>query len=239
MPTHLPPNSCLLIIDMQYDFLPPNGSLAVPDGDSIVPKIRRLISENSKEFDLIVFTQDYHPQNHISFASNHKNAKPFEKIDYERPNTTGSGTALSSSLEQTKKKEEEKPNTINSTLWPDHCVQDTRGSEIEESLLSTANTNVPYKLKFVKKGVLADREYYSCFNDIWNDHHTELNETLKNAGIKHVYCCGLALDYCVFNSALSSSKLGYQTFIVKNMTAAIDQSWELEKMNTNISYVEL
>lgn len=235
MPMHLPPNSCLLIIDMQYDFLPPDGSLAVPGGDSVVPKIRHLISENSKEFDLIVFTQDYHPQTHISFASNHKDTKPFDSIDYKNPNPI----SLPNKHEEEQDDKEVTLETIKSTLWPDHCVQGTRGCEIEESLLNTANKNVPYKLKFVKKGYLEDREYYSCFNDIWHSHHTELNETLKNAGIKHVYCCGLALDYCVFNSALSSAKLGYQTFIVKNMTAAIDKSWDLDKMNTNISYVEL
>lgn len=65
----------LLLVDIQNDFMP-GGSLAVPDGDKIIP----LINEMQNSFDLVVATQDWHPSAHKSFASNHKAKKPFDKI---------------------------------------------------------------------------------------------------------------------------------------------------------------
>ncbi|KTD55964.1 nicotinamidase/pyrazinamidase [Legionella sainthelensi] len=59
-------NKTLIIIDVQNDFMP-GGSLAVLDGDAIIPSINQLLPK----FDLIVATQDWHPQNHKSFASNY------------------------------------------------------------------------------------------------------------------------------------------------------------------------
>jgi len=86
----------LVIVDVQNDFIP-GGSLAVPSGDNIVPVINSL----QEYFDLVVATQDWHPQNHVSFASNHPGTQLFDTIGLE-------GTAQ--------------------TLWPDHCVQGTWGS---------------------------------------------------------------------------------------------------------------
>lgn len=88
--------NALVIVDVQNDFMP-YGSLGVPDGQMIVPVINRIQSY----YDIVVATQDWHPQNHISFASNHPGKKPFEKIDID-----GSGQIL----------------------WPDHCVQGTDGA---------------------------------------------------------------------------------------------------------------
>lgn len=65
----------LLIIDVQYDFLP-GGALAVKEGDQIIPVINRL----QEEFDFIVATQDWHPANHLSFAANHQGKKPGDFI---------------------------------------------------------------------------------------------------------------------------------------------------------------
>lgn len=94
----------LIIVDVQNDFLP-GGALAVNKGDEIIPVINKL--QHSNYFDLIIATQDWHPQDHESFASNHPGKKPFEK-------TTLSG------LEQ--------------ILWPDHCVQGTEGAEFSKLL---------------------------------------------------------------------------------------------------------
>lgn len=63
----------LIIIDVQNDFLP-GGALAVPDGDSIIEVINRMMPQ----FDLVVATQDWHPGNHGSFASAHAGKNPFE-----------------------------------------------------------------------------------------------------------------------------------------------------------------
>lgn len=88
----------LIIVDAQKDFMP-NGSLAVPDGDAIVPVINQVI----KQFDLVVATQDWHPQNHMSFASNHEGHQPFDEITIDG---------------------------MDQILWPDHCVQGSDGAEI-------------------------------------------------------------------------------------------------------------
>lgn len=86
----------LIIIDAQIDFMP-EGSLAVPGGDKIVPVINSI----QHKFDLVVASQDWHPQNHISFASNHPGKAPFEEIQVHQQNQT---------------------------LWPDHCVQGSDGA---------------------------------------------------------------------------------------------------------------
>ncbi len=69
----------LLIIDCQNDFCP-GGSLAVENGDRIIPIINKL--SNSGQFDKIIATQDWHPENHISFASSHK-VEPFTMVGKE------------------------------------------------------------------------------------------------------------------------------------------------------------
>lgn len=66
----------LVIIDVQNDFIP-GGSLAVPEGDQIVPLINKL----QNHFDLVIATQDWHPKNHASFAANHSGKNEFETID--------------------------------------------------------------------------------------------------------------------------------------------------------------
>ncbi len=92
----------LVILDVQNDFMP-GGSLEVPDGDLVVPVINRL----QEYFDLVVATQDWHPQNHVSFASNHTDERPFNKIDLDG---------------------------IDQVLWPDHCVQGTVGAMFHPDL---------------------------------------------------------------------------------------------------------
>jgi nicotinamidase/pyrazinamidase len=96
------PRDLLIVVDLQYDFLP-GGSLAVTGGDTIVP----LINELAHHFTNVVLTQDWHPANHISFASQHPGKAPFETIELDY------GTQV---------------------LWPDHCVWATRGGAITEDL---------------------------------------------------------------------------------------------------------
>lgn len=68
----------LLVIDIQNDFCP-GGALAVPEGDSIIPIVNRLIDS----FDIIIQTQDWHPSGHSSFASSHEGKNPFDPIQME------------------------------------------------------------------------------------------------------------------------------------------------------------
>lgn len=94
--------SVLIVVDVQNGFTP-GGNLAVANADKIIPKINQL----AQKFEHIVLTQDWHPDQHISFADNHPNKKPFETIelDYGRQ-----------------------------VLWPKHCVQGTRDAEFHPHL---------------------------------------------------------------------------------------------------------
>lgn len=94
--------SALIVVDVQNGFTP-GGNLAVADADQIIP----LINEIAQFFDNIVLTQDWHPENHISFANNHPQKKPFDQIrlDY--------GTQV---------------------LWPVHCVQGTVDAALHPDL---------------------------------------------------------------------------------------------------------
>lgn len=92
----------LIVVDVQNDFIP-GGSLAVPEGDRIVPVINSLQSG----FDLVVATQDWHPEGHKSFAGEHPGKKPFETIEL---------------------------NGHEQKLWPVHCVQGTEGAGFYKGL---------------------------------------------------------------------------------------------------------
>ncbi|TGD82468.1 bifunctional nicotinamidase/pyrazinamidase [Hymenobacter wooponensis] len=92
----------LLLIDIQNDFLP-GGSLAVPGGEEILPLVNTL----QPQYELVVATQDWHPAQHQSFASQHQGSQPFEQIDLHG---------------------------LPQTLWPDHCVQATPGAEFSADL---------------------------------------------------------------------------------------------------------
>lgn len=96
--------NALIIVDVQNDFLP-GGALSVPDGDAVIPVVNSL----QKNFDLVVATQDWHPEDHKSFASMHGGKKVFEEI-------------MLDGLPQ--------------VLWPDHCVQETYGAEFSSLLNS-------------------------------------------------------------------------------------------------------
>jgi nicotinamidase/pyrazinamidase len=92
----------LLMIDIQKDFLP-GGSLPVEEGDLIIPVVNRL----QQAFELIIATQDWHPQDHGSFASNHKDRKPGDEVDLDG---------------------------VGQVLWPDHCVQGSEGAGFAHDL---------------------------------------------------------------------------------------------------------
>ena len=96
-------NKALLVVDVQNDFYP-GGALAVPNADKINSKINSLME--SGRYKTIVGTQDWHPKNHRSFASNH-NMKPFTEFKAEG---------------------------LGPVLWPDHCVQGTEGAEFHSDI---------------------------------------------------------------------------------------------------------
>lgn len=95
-------NDLLLVVDLQPDFIP-GGALPVPEGDAVLPVINALMPR----FGNIAATQDWHPADHASFASQHPGKAPFD-------------TATLAYGEQ--------------VLWPDHCVQGTPGAALHPAL---------------------------------------------------------------------------------------------------------
>jgi nicotinamidase len=200
----------LLVIDIQHDFLP-GGALAVNKGDEIIPGVLDLLDFSKYKWASVVYSQDWHPKDHTSFASNHANAKPYEEVKF-----TSTKDPKISSME---------------TVWPDHCVQHTYGANFPEELIE-AYKKIPVEKTIIQKGQLQDRDYYSAFNDIWDDDHTDLGPFLKEQGITHVFVVGLAYDYCVKFSSVSSAKLGFKTYVIKPLAKAI----LLDKIDETDSY---
>lgn len=201
--------SALIIVDMQNCFVDGEDtkvhSLPVKGGLSLVSKINKF----QKNFDVVVATYDWHPINHVSFASQHENKKPFESIELE------DGTIQA--------------------LWPDHCVQGTKGAE----LLKGLDTNKITKKIF--KGDHAGVDSYSGFFNNNKSSHTELNEYLQSEKVTDIYVVGLAADFCVKFTSLDGASLKYNTYFVEDLTKAvfpdnIEKSTyvELRKNNVNI-----
>ena len=184
--------TALIIVDAQNDFMP-GGSLAVPHGDMIIDPINRMTRDLM--FDLVVFTKDLHPKNHLSFASQHEGLKPFDKAVI---------------------------NEIRDTVWPDHCVEGTLGSEIDPRLVTELIETKTGAAATVNKGTSRSEMSYSGFMDTTGHWHTDLDNILKKYGIEQVFVCGLAMDFCVFWTAKDAVSLGYSTTIVLDATAPIN-----------------
>ena len=175
----------LLLIDLQYDFMP-GGALAVPDGDAVVLVANRLLDR----FSFVAASQDWHPADHQSFARQHPGRKPLETIDLDG---------------------------VQQTLWPDHCVQGTRGAELHEELRTGSIDRV------IRKGTDPRVDSYSAFFDNARKHKTDLDSVLREQGVEEVVLLWLATDYCVVFSALDAVELGYKTVVVRDGCRAIDQ----------------
>ncbi len=92
----------LVVVDIQNDFCP-GGALEVTQGDEIIPIVNRIMIS----FNKIIATQDWHPQNHQSFASNNEGSAPYDVINL---------------------------GVTEQVLWPDHCIMGTTGSEFHKDL---------------------------------------------------------------------------------------------------------
>ena len=170
-------------------------------GRDIVPTINELLTY---PFALKVATKDYHPRDHISFASNHTapNNKPFE----------------STFIIKNPHNPEE---TQETRLWPDHCIQGTKGAELLPELLVSKVDRI------VEKGQDKRVEMYSAFADPFKSPcvaKSDLAETLRTAGITDVYVVGLAADYCVKYTALDAQKEGFKTWVISDAVKAVDPS---------------
>lgn len=152
------------------------------------------INQIMDEFDAIILTQDWHPAGHSSFASSH-DASAFSSIEMSY------GKQI---------------------LWPDHCVQGTKGGQFHFGL-NTKNADL-----ILRKGYNPLIDSYSAFFE--NDHKTPtgLAGYLKTRKIKDLTFVGLATDYCVAYSALDAARLGYEVSIRTELCRAIDMEGTLE-----------
>jgi nicotinamidase/pyrazinamidase len=176
----------LIVVDLQNDFMP-GGSLAVRDGNQVVPLANALMSR----FDLVVATLDWHPANHGSFASQHEGKMPGELM---------------------------KLKGLDQVLWPDHCVQNTKGSELVVELNQKAIHHRFYK------GTDPNIDSYSAFFDNAHLKSTGLGDFLKEKGVEQLYVLGLATDYCVKYSVLDAIHLGFKTSVFIDACRGVELS---------------
>jgi len=142
-------------------------------------------------FDLIIASKDWHPQNHTSFASNHPGHAVFELIDLKG---------------------------LPQVLWPDHCVQNTPGSEFHPKL----ETDKIHKI--IYKGTDPNIDSYSAFFDNAHQKSTGLETYLKENNVQTLAIMGLATDYCVLYSVLDALQLGFKVTVIKDGCFGIDKN---------------
>ncbi len=123
------------------------------------------------------------------------------------------------------------------TLWPDHCVQGTRGAAFHPSLY------LPEAELILRKGFRVDIDSYSAFFENDRVTPTGLAGYLRERGLKRIFLAGLAYDYCVGHSALDARSFGLEAVIVRDACRAIDldgsvASIEAEFAQCGVSVIE-
>ncbi len=155
-----------------------------------------VINALAKRFSNIVLTQDWHPPGHSSFASSHPGRKPFETVHMSY------GPQV---------------------LWPDHCVQGTKGAEFRADLdLARAQT-------IIRKGYRAEIDSYSGFVEADRRTPTGLTGYLRERGILRAVVVGLATDFCVSWTAQDAARAGFETVVVEDACRAIDLDGSLDR----------
>ncbi len=148
-----------------------------------------------EKFDHVVLTQDWHPAGHDSFASSHAGRNPMEMI------TVAYGDQV---------------------LWPDHCVQGSKGAEFHEGLEITKAELV------IRKGYRRTIDSYSAFYENDQNTPTGLAGYLRERGFERLFFTGLATDFCVGWSALDARKEGFDAVLVDDACRAIDFNGSLD-----------
>lgn len=175
-----------------------------PGGSLPVPEgdtIIPLINALSARFDRVILTQDWHPPGHSSFASSYPGRQPYDTV------TMPYGEQI---------------------LWPDHCVQGSRGADFHEDLETDRAELI------IRKGFRKEIDSYSAFFE--NDHETVtgLAGYLHERGIDTLYIAGLATDFCVHWSAVDGRKLGFKVFVVEDASRGIDANGSMNRALENI-----
>lgn len=147
------------------------------------------IHSAASRFEHIILIQDWHTPGHNSFASSHPGKKPFEQIE------------LAYGLQ---------------TLWPDHCIQGSKGAEMHPAL------QLPRAELILRKGFRREIDAYSAFFENDRITPTGLAGYLSERALNRVFLVGLAYDYCVAYSALDARRLDLTAVILRDACRAID-----------------
>jgi nicotinamidase/pyrazinamidase len=164
----------------------------LPGGALAVPdgdKVIPIANKLQAIFPLVVATQDWHPANHGSFATSHPGKNVFEQIEL---------------------------NGLSQTLWPVHCVQNTKGAEFATALHRDRIAKV------FPKGTDEGIDSYSGLFDNGHRKSTGLGEWLKAQGVAEVFVCGLATDYCVKFTALDAAHMGFRTHFIEDASRGVN-----------------
>ena len=159
------------------------------------------INQEMKKHDCVVLTQDWHPKGHSSFAMSHEGKNPLDVIEMPYGDQV---------------------------LWPEHCIQGSKGAEFHCKLDTDRASAV------IRKGSNPLIDSYSAFFE--NDRRTTtgLDGYFKTLGIEEIYLVGLATDFCVNYSAQDAAKLGYKVSVFEEMCRAIDLNGSLEIARTEM-----
>jgi nicotinamidase/pyrazinamidase len=153
-------------------------------------------------FSHIVLTQDWHSPKHSSFASAHPGKQPFDSIRLAYGEQT---------------------------LWPDHCVQGSKGAEFHPAL------HLPQAELILRKGFHTHVDSYSAFYENDRATPTGLAGYLRERGLARIFFSGLAYDYCVAYSALDARRLGLPAFILRDACRAIDLNGSVASMEAEFA----
>ncbi len=169
-----------------------------PGGALEVPggdKVVPVINNLIPAFDIVLQTQDWHPANHSSFASSHTGKEPFDTIDMDYGQQV---------------------------LWPDHCVQQSKGAAFHPELHTRATQLI------IRKGFRPAIDSYSAFYE--NDHETPtgLKGYLRERKIDTLYVVGLATDFCVKWTVVDGLEEGFDVFVIEEGVKGIDVEGSLE-----------
>jgi nicotinamidase/pyrazinamidase len=182
--------SALLLVDIQPDFLP-GGALPTHAGEEILEPVSRLLEADP--FGLYVATQDWHPRDHVSFASNHPGRSPMDRIDLY-------------GHEQ--------------ILWPDHCVQGTAGAALHPAIDWNRFSVIVRKAGGPRGDSYS--AIRNNWDPRGRRPPTGLAGLLRERGIEQVFVAGLARDFCVKWSAEDLADAGFTAWVVWDLTRPVD-----------------
>lgn len=153
-------------------------------------------------FQHVILTQDWHPAHHSSFATSHPGKGPYQQIQL----SYGS-----------------------QTLWPDHCIQSSKGAEFHPGL------HLPQAELILRKGYDLNVDSYSAFFENDRTTPTGLAGYLDERALTRVFLAGLAYDYCVGYSALDARRLGLQVFVLRDACRAIDLNGSVKDIEAKMA----